>query len=113
MVDLFREELPKTLIAADNGIEGLSLVGHSILLDGVDIDMCSGMEQIEFAVELARRANAKSRILIVDGLEALDHKQYEAFVRHATRDGYQLIASRVDDRDEWAFEAIEIEEVAT
>jgi AAA domain len=113
MVDLFREELPKSLIAADNGIEGLSLVGDSILLDGVDIDHCSGMEQIEFAVEIARRANAKSRILIVDGLEALDHKQYEAFVRSATRDGYQLIASRVDDRDEWAFEAIEIEEEAT
>jgi len=110
LVDHFREVYPKAVIASGSAaIAGLAIEGDRILLDGVDVDACSGREQLRFAVEIARRANAKSRILVCDGLERLDPEQYAAFVREATRDDYQLIATRVD-RGEVVFESISFEE---
>lgn len=106
LVNHFREILPKRIIGSASGIEGLTIEEDRVLLDGKDVDACSGQEQLEFAVEIARRANAKSRILIVDRLEALDPAHHEAFLRYATRDGYQLLATRVDG-GELTFDAIQ------
>jgi hypothetical protein len=104
-IDEFRDRIPRSLVAKASGIEGLSLEGERIVLDGVDIDSCSGAEQLTFAVDLARRANARSKILVVDGLETLDPAMHQTFIHHATRGGYQLIATRVDAGDN-VFEAI-------
>jgi hypothetical protein len=60
---------------------------------------------MRFAVEVARRSNPKSKILIVDGIERIADDRLEDFIREATSDGYQLIASRVD-RGELVVEAI-------
>jgi hypothetical protein len=59
------------------------------------LEQLSGQERLFFAVEVSRRLNAKSKLICVDGLEALDRKHREAFVEMATKDGYQLIATRV------------------
>jgi len=88
-------EAPAELLATGNAIPGLSLEGDEVLLDGKRLDALCGAEQLEFAVEIARRANARSKILIVDGLERLDPEAYARFVRKATADGYQLIGTRV------------------
>ena len=61
---------------------------------------------MRFAVRLAKRANAKSKILIVDGLERLDAVHGVEFVKEATTDGWQLFATRVAD-GELVVEAIE------
>lgn len=106
VLDALRVDVPNRLLKQANGIPGLSLDGDAVLLDGTDITARCGQEQMDFAVEIARRVNAKSKILVVDGLERLDPKQFERFVRHATRDGYQLIGTRVDAGDV-VFEAIE------
>ena len=99
-------DAPRELIAQANGIPGLTLEGDDILLDGVSLDRgCCGLEKIRFAVEVAKRASPKGRILIVDGAEALDPDQYGAFVKEATRDGWQLIVSRVE-KGEVVIEAI-------
>jgi len=98
---------PAELLAACEGIPGLTLEGDEILLDGVRLDALCGAEQVRFCVEIARRANAKSRILVVDGLERLDPEQLDVFVREATRDDWQLIATRVD-RGEVVLEGIEL-----
>lgn len=102
-------DAPAQLLADSNGIPGLTLDGDDIKLDGVSlVDGLSGRERLEFAIEVARRANAKSKILVVDGLEQLDPDEYATFVEKATADGYQLIASRVD-RGDMVLEAIEPE----
>lgn len=106
VLDALRVDVPNRLLKQANGIPWLSLDGDAVLLDGTDITARCGQEQMDFAVEIARRVNAKSKILVVDGLERLDPKQFERFVRHATRDGYQLIGTRVDAGDV-VFEAIE------
>ena len=106
IVRALTNEAPAALLADAKSIPGLSLEGDEILLDGVRLDGLSGAEQMKFAVEIARRANARSKILLVDGLERLDPEQMEHFVAMATADGYQLIGTRVA-KGEIVVEAIE------
>lgn len=108
VVRALTEDAPTELMAAADGIPGLSLDGDNVLLDGVGLDGLCGAEQIRLCVEVARRANAKSRILVVDGLERLDPEAFEVFVRESTRDGFQLLGTRVD-RGELVIESLEPE----
>jgi hypothetical protein len=87
-------EAPAELLASVS-FPGLSMIGEAILLDGIDIDRLSGAEQMAFSVRIARRLNARSKLLVVDGLERLDPEQLRAFVGLATADGFQLLATRV------------------
>ncbi|MES2339276.1 MAG: hypothetical protein V4537_14375 [Pseudomonadota bacterium] len=95
-------------LATRTGIIGLAINGDEVSLDGVAIDALSGAEQMRFAVEVARRANAKAKILVVDGLERLDGARGIEFVKMATADGWQLIATRVGDGG-LEFNAIEVD----
>jgi hypothetical protein len=106
IVRALTNDAPAELLAACDGIPGLTVSGDDILLDGVALDSLCGAEQVRFCVEVARRANAKAKILIVDGLERLDPETMDVFVREATRDGFQLIGTRVD-RGGVVIEAIE------
>jgi len=99
IVKALTEDAPAALLGACDGIPGLGLDGDDVLLDGVRLDALCGAEQVRFCVEVARRANGKSKILVVDGLERLDPEQLDVFVREATRGDYQLIATRVDRGD--------------
>jgi chromosome segregation ATPase len=110
IVKALTDDAPAELLGQADGIDGLTLDGDEVLLDGVRLDALCGAEQIRFCVEVARRANSKSRILICDGLERLDPDALEVFVREATRGGYQLLATRVD-RGDVVIEAIEAEHV--
>ena len=105
IVDHLRVSAPRELLAKCNAIPGLGIDGDTLTLDGKSIDALSGREQMHFAIEVARRANAKTKILVVDRLEALDPDSLSAFIADATRDGYQLIATRVD-RGEMVLDAI-------
>lgn len=96
VVRALANDAPAALLANAAAIPGLTLAGDDIFLDGVKLSGLCGQEQLVFAVEIARRANAKSKILVCDGLERLDPDQYDRFVREATRGGYQLLGTRVD-----------------
>lgn len=109
MVSKFTKAVPTELLAKAEGLRGLKLDGDSIFLDDVDLDKLSGREQILFAVEIARRLNARAKILITDGLERVDADALPEFLKKATADGYQLIATRVEPGGV-TFEAIELDE---
>jgi hypothetical protein len=109
IVRALAEDAPPELLASANGIVDLSIDGDEIFLAGRRLDALSGAEQLEFAIAIAKRLNAKSRILICDQLERLDPGRLEDFVRIATADGFQLIATRVSS-GEMVLEAIEIED---
>jgi len=96
---------PVELAARSNAIPGLAFVDGTIALDGRALDNLSGAEQLRFAVDLAKRMS-KAKILVVDGLERLDAEQFEAFVKYATADGWQVIGTRVTG-GELRIEAIE------
>lgn len=96
-VKALADDAPAALLSAADGIKGLTIDGDDIFLDGVSLDQLSGQERLFFAVEIARRLNAKSKLLCVDGIEVLDAEHRKAFIEAATKDGYQLIATRVVD----------------
>jgi hypothetical protein len=96
-VKVLADEAPAALLAAADGIKGLSIDGDDIYLDGVSLDQLSGQERLFFAIEIARRTNAKSKLLCVDGIEVLDAEHRKVFIERATAGGYQLIATRVVD----------------
>jgi hypothetical protein len=108
-VKALTNDAPAELLSTANSIPGLTLDGDDVLLEGKRLDGLCGEEQLELAVEIARRANAKSGILVVDKLEALDPTYLERFLRAATAGGYQLIATRVSEGD-LKIEAIELED---
>jgi hypothetical protein len=96
-VKTLADDAPSALLAAADGIKGLTIAGDDVFLDGVALDQLSGQERLFFAIEVARRLNAKSKLLCVDGLEVLDAEHRLAFVEKATEGGYQLIATRVTE----------------
>lgn len=108
IVKRLTNDAPTALLAQANGIPGLSVDGDDVVLDGVHLEALSGAEQMRFAIDVAKRLNAKSRILICDGLERLDPEQMDLFVRTATAGDWQLIGTRVD-RGEVVVEALEVE----
>lgn len=106
-IDAFRTTIPSELLEKSNGIPGLKVQGLAIYLDGKNLDGLSGQEQMSFAVDLAKRLNRGSKILVVDGLERIDGDEIDAFYKLATADGWQLIGTRVE-RGELVTEAVEV-----
>lgn len=92
-----KHDAPKALLAASGGVPGLTVDGDVIRLDGIALDTLSGAEQLRFCVDVARRMNAKSKLLVIDKLEAVAPDQLADFIAHATAGGYQLIATRVSE----------------
>jgi putative N-acetylmannosamine-6-phosphate epimerase len=92
-------DAPKSLLERANGIQGLRLDGDDIYLDDVDVNALSGARQLDFAVDIARRAHADIGIIVTDGLERLDPERLEAFLRRASADGWQIFGTRVCDGD--------------
>lgn len=88
-------DAPAELMTGADGIPGLSVRGDQIYIDGVDIDGLCQRDQLAFALRIAKRANSKSKLLFVDGLERVASDQLDEFVRVATEGGYQLLATRV------------------
>lgn len=98
-VKALSDDAPAALLATQAGIPGLALDGDDISLDGVALSRLCGEERMRFAITVARRLNAKSKLLIVDGLEAVDEDNLSRFVELATAEGYQLLATRVGRGD--------------
>jgi hypothetical protein len=92
-------DAPAEILASANGIPGLSVDGDSLSLDGVDLDGLNGKKQLQFAIDIAKRANSRAKILICDGLERIASDQLEEFVRLCTNDGWQLLCTRVTTGD--------------
>lgn len=97
-VKALREKAPAALMG-DHGIEGLDLSDDEVVLVGpagpVKLSRCCGFERLSFAVSLAKRVNAESKLILVDGLEAVAEDQLDAFVDLCTEDGWTLVAAKV------------------
>lgn len=110
VVKALSNEAPAALLAGAQAIPGLGLTDDDdVTLDGVRLGSLSASEQLKFAVEIARRLNAKTKILVIDNLERIDPDAREDFVRLCRQDDWQLIGSIVD-RGELHFGLVEPDE---
>lgn len=94
VVRTLTSDAPRELAARSNAIPGLE-VAQKITLDGVAIDEKSGKEQMQFAVDLAKRVRGEGRVMTIDGTEKLDEDELPGFLQMAVAGGWQVIATRV------------------
>lgn len=94
MVRTLTEDAPAQLLGG-LGLEGISVDGETILVNGVSLDRLCGSESLEFCVDIAKLLNRKLQLMLVDGLERLDVEHRKRFYQRATAGGYQLIGTLV------------------
>lgn len=97
VVKKLTKEVPEDLIAkAKLPIEGLTIVGDDILINGVSIDNLSASEQLKFGLDIVRALNGDFKVVCVDGIESLDGDTFTAFLKEIEDDSFQYFVTRVD-----------------
>ena len=103
-VEAVREERRRLLDGAEMPLEGLSVgkdgKGRPVLLyGGQPWGNMSGMERIRVATAIVRRLKPECGFVLLDGMEAFDPKQLQAFDEWLQREGLQAICTRVGKED--------------
>ena len=118
IVQTLAVDAPTELAARANLVPGLSVTEDGVLYRGRPLDdSMSGAQRMLVAVQIAKLANAKAGLLMVDEIGVLDEQHMREFVRLCTAEGWQLIATcmrNTVDKDgnptrEMVLEAIELD----
>lgn len=97
IVKKLTKEVPEDLIKkAQLPVEGLTIEGDDILINGVSLDNLSSSEQLKFGLEIVRALNGEFKVICVDGIESLDKESFEFFLKEAENDDYQYFVTRVE-----------------
>ena len=97
IVKRLAKEVPQTLITeAKLPVEGLTIEGDELLVNGVNIDNMSSSEQLKLGLQIVRALNGEFKVICVDGIESLDKESFELFLKEAEADDYQYFVTRVD-----------------
>lgn len=97
LVKLFRDDLPKELLAqADLPVEGLSIDGDKILINGVPLHQLGTSDQIRVGVAIAAALNPHAGFVLVDGAESMGTADRIALAEAAQSLDLQLIMTFVD-----------------
>jgi len=97
IVKRLTKEIPEDLIKkAELPVEGLTIDGDDILINGVSIDNLSSSEQLKFGLQIVRALNGDFKVICVDGIESLDAESFEFFLKEIEDDSYQYFVTRVD-----------------
>lgn len=97
VVKRLSKEIPETLISkAKLPIDGLTISGDDILINGVNIDNLSSSEQLKFGLQVVRALNGDFKVICVDGIESLDRESFEFFLKEVENDEFQYFITRVD-----------------
>lgn len=101
IVKSLAKEVPQDLISkASLPVEGLTIEGDDILINGVNIDNLSASEQLKFGLQVVRALNGEFKVICVDGIESLDKESFEFFLKEIEADDYQYFVTRVDGNGE-------------
>ena len=98
IVKTLQVEAPTELAARGNLIPGLTVTEDGVLYQGRPLDdSMSGAQRMLVAVQIARMLNPKAKLLVVDEIGVLDEDSMREFVRLCTADGWQLIATKMEN----------------
>lgn len=89
----------KSTKAADLPIKGVEIKDGRVIVNGVPFPRVNKAEQVKVALRLAilRSGERPVKLIVADGLEALDSEARDALVKNAPEFGVQIIGSRVTD----------------
>lgn len=97
VVKKLTKQVPEDLIKkAELPVEGLTIVGDDILINGVNIDNLSSSEQLKFGLQVVRALNGDFKVICVDGIETLDKESFEFFLKEIESDDFQYFVTRVE-----------------
>jgi len=98
VVKKLTKEVPAALIEkAKLPIEGLSVNGDDLLINGVSLDNLSSSEQLRVGLQVVRALNGEFKVICIDGVELLDGDSFSFFLKEVENDGYQYFVTRVTD----------------
>lgn len=97
VVKKLTKEVPEDLIKkAQLPVDGLTIEGDDIFVNGVNIDNLSSSEQLKFGLQVVRALNGKLQVICVDGIETLDKDSFEFFLKEIENDDFQYFVTRVE-----------------
>ncbi len=97
VVKKLTKEVPEDLIKkAKLPVDGLTISGDDILINGISIDNLSSSEQLRFGLQIVRALNGDFKVICVDGIETLDKDSFEFFLKEVENDDYQYFVTRVE-----------------
>ena len=97
VVKKLTKEVPEDLIhKAKLPVEGLTIDGDDIKINGVSLDNLSASEQLKFGLQIVRALNGEFKVINIDGIETLDKESFEFFLKEIEEDDFQYFVSRVD-----------------
>jgi len=97
IVKKLTKEVPEDLIKkAKLPVEGLTIDGDDIKINGVSLDNLSSSEQLKFGLQVVRTLNGDFKVINIDGIETLDAETFQAFLKEIESDDFQYFVTRVD-----------------
>jgi hypothetical protein len=87
----------KTSLLSSIPIPGLEVKDGEISVNGVPWDMLNEAARVGIAIEVAKLCAGELGLVLVDGLENLDEKNYQAFKQAALKSDVQFIVTRVSN----------------
>ena len=86
-------------LTADLPIPGVTVGEQELEVDGIPMSRVEESRKVTLAVELAMLGAGELPLIVVDGLEALDHHTLELFKQVVAKYDAQVLAARVEDPD--------------
>lgn len=78
-------------------VPGLTYENEQFFWEGSSIDNLSSSKSLKLAVALARKLSSKTKLICIDGCEALDESNYAEFAKEIADDGYTYFISKVGE----------------
>ncbi len=85
----------KLMASAEMPVDGLEYKDGSFLVDGVLVDNLSSSKAIKLAIGVARKLAKKTKIICLDGAEALDEQSWLSFKAEIQDDGFVYFVTKV------------------
>jgi predicted nucleic acid-binding Zn-ribbon protein len=98
VVETLSNDVPEKLMSgAEMPVEGLAYHDGEFEVGGVPIENLSSSAALRLAVGVARKLAKKTKLVCIDGAEALDLETYQALREQIDGDGYTYFLTRVGD----------------
>jgi DNA repair exonuclease SbcCD ATPase subunit len=85
----------KLMATAEMPVPGLEYKDGGFLVDGATVDNLSASKAMKLSVAVARRLAKKTKLICLDGAEALDEHTYRALRDEINDDGYTYFITKV------------------
>jgi ABC-type polar amino acid transport system ATPase subunit len=87
----------KAMASAEMPITGLEYKDGKFLVDGISVDNLSTSKAMMLAIGIARKLSKKTKVIVVDGVEALDEETFKAFRNEIAGDGFTYVITKVGE----------------